>query len=150
MLRHLAGDRDDDVARRAAWHLASVYRELSPEGAARGFVAHRVLLSGAELFATLPPAAGLAAIFPPDGATFDDAGAGEAESELLPLSLRGELETFGMPGDGGAPGPWRFGRTESRRFRSGALLVRRGDVAARRWDRLRIVWHGAPHAFRMV
>jgi hypothetical protein len=151
VLRRLAADPDDDVARAAAWHLACAYRELAPAGEERGWVARRMLSSGAELLAApLTPRAGEAAsaagrmssvaIFPPVGATFDDAGAEAAELEVLSPAARGELATFGMPGDGATPGPFRHGRSELRRFRSGALVERRGDVEARRWDRLRIVW----------
>jgi hypothetical protein len=153
VLRQLAASRDDEVARPAAWQLARLHRELVPAAASRGLVERRVLGGGAELFLTPHPdtndgaASGWSAVVhPAGGVPFDDAAAELAEAEVLAPARRGELAVFGMPGDGNAPGPWCHGRSELRRYRSGALLERRGELATRRWERLLIVWRARPPA----
>ena len=53
-----------------------------------------------------------------------------------------------MPGDGDEPAMYVHGRTASARYASGALVQFRGDVAGKRWERIRILWHGQPGAWR--
>jgi|CXWL01.1.fsa_nt_gi hypothetical protein len=164
------GHRDDaEVCRLASWSLASLYRQIHPAGAARGVVAQRVVsfrrtadapLDSADLFVNLSPRpttdgasaidrdAYAAVLYPQSGEPFDDRAAAACLDVILPAALRGEALTFGLPGDGGQPGPWVFGRSASTRYASGALVELRGDVEARRWERIRVIWHGTPGAWR--
>lgn len=149
------GDRaDDEVCRLASWYLASHFRRLHPAGEARGFVSARALDRGAEVFVNLSrlPDGGsyayAAALFPAPGEVFDEERARGLVESVLPAPLRGELVTFGMPGDGGEPGHYVYGRTASARYSGGAMIQYRGDPLAKRWEWIRIVWHGRPGDWR--
>jgi len=149
------GDRADaEVCRLAAWQLASHYRLLHPAGERRGFVAERTLAGAAGLFVNLAPRpdggshAYSAVLYPRLGETFDAAAAVACLELVLPQSMRGEMLPYGIPDDGGKPGLYLHGRSASARYRSGALVEHRGDVAAERWEWIRILWHGPPGAWR--
>lgn len=148
-------DRDDaEVCRLAAWHLAYNYRCLHPAGERRGFVGKRSLDAAADLFINLSPRpdggndAYAAVLYPPPGETFDAAAAAACLERVLPESMRGEILPYGIPGDDGKPGLYIHGRSANARYRCGALVELRGDVAAQRWERIRILWHGPPGAWR--
>ena len=149
------GDRaDSEVCRLAAWHLASNYRRLHVAGEQRGFVGKRTLDESAELFVSLMPLpdggsyAYSAVVYPRREETFDEAEAAACLDALLPASMRGELLPFGIPGDGDEPGLYVYGRSANARYACGALVQFRGDLDAKRWDRIRILWHGPPGAWR--
>jgi hypothetical protein len=154
VLAELADRPDAEVCRRACWHLAALYRHLHATGERRGFVARRALGDDAELFVNLAPRpagdgadAYSAVAYPCRGDAFDDAAAADCVEAMLPADVRDELVAYGMPGDGGVPGPWVFGRTVNSRYRSGALVQLHGDVAARRWERIRVM-QGPPGTWR--
>lgn len=153
LLLELADRADAGVCRQAAWHLASHYRRLSAAGEKRGFVAGRTL-GDADLFVNLAHGADGAsfaysgALYPRGQETFDDAQAESCLEALMPAAMRGELLPFGMPGDGGSPGLYFLGRSALARYACGALVELRGDVAAKRWEWTRVVWHGTPGAWR--
>lgn len=154
LLVELGDSADAEVCRLAAWHLASHHRSIHAAGERRGFVAHRALAGAADLFVNLAPRpdggryAYSAVLYPPPGGTFDAAAAASCLEIVLPESMRGELLSYGIPGDGGKPGPYVHGRSASLRYRSGALVEHRGEVAAQRWNWIRILWHGPPGAWR--
>lgn len=155
LLVELADREDAEVCRLAAWYLAYDYRFLHPAGERRGFVGKRTLDGGnADLFINLFPRpdggsyAYSAVLYPPLGETFDAAAAAASLELVLPESMRGELLPYGIPGDDGKPGLYIYGRSANARYRCGALVELRGDVAAQRWERLRILWHGPPGAWR--
>ncbi|HEY6323257.1 MAG TPA: hypothetical protein VJA16_17065 [Thermoanaerobaculia bacterium] len=153
------GDRASaEVCRQAAWHLAYYYRLLHPAGERRGFVTRRTLsLPGADLFVNLSPLPGDAGgrsyaysgvLYPRLGETFDEATA-EASLELvLPRSMRGELVPYGMPGYDEEPGLYLRERSAHARYQYGALVAYHGDLAAKRWEWIRIIWHGPAGAWR--
>jgi hypothetical protein len=172
ILMDLGASANREVCRMASWHLAYHYRRLHPDGAKRGFV-RQVQFASADLFLNLigeterskyPYAA---VLYPRDGASFDDAEARRCLDAVLPASVRGELVSYGMPGDGGAPGVYLFRNTAKSRYSSGALvsfrfhdeappIARRGagrrradpkDLAGQRWEHVTIIWHGAPDAW---
>lgn len=152
LLLELADRADAEVCRQAAWHLASHYRRLSEAGERRGFVARRTLGDG-DLFVNLAHQEGgsyaySAMLYPSGSETFGDAEAAAFLETVLPATLRGEMLPYGMPGDGGKPGLYVHGRSANARYRSGALVELRGDVKAKRWERVRVLWHGAPGAWR--
>lgn len=154
ILVELADSADPETCRRATWHLAYHYRHLHPAGEARGFVTGRALPGGAELFINLvhppegPRYAYSATIVPPIGETFDEATAATALEAVVPQSMRGDLLPYGLPGDGGEPGLYNDGRGVSARYACGALLQYRGDVDTRRWNSIRVIWHGTAGAWR--
>lgn len=153
LLLELADRADAEVCRQAAWHLASHYRRLSEAGERRGFVARRTLGDG-DLFVNLASGteggsyAYSAMLYPSGGENFEDAEAAALLESMLPATLRDEMLPYGMPGDGGKPGLYVHGRSANARYRSGALVQFRGDVDAKRWERVRILWHGPPGAWR--
>ena len=120
----------------ASWQLASTYRRLQAAGVQRGFVGRRSLAGGAELFIqfTSRPEAGTcsysAVLYPPEEQTLDAAQAAAILEVVLPAEQRGDLLPFGMPGD------------------RGAMVQFVGDTAEQRWERVRIIWHGAPGEWR--
>lgn len=154
ILVELGDSAEAEICRRASWHLAYHYRRLHAAGEARGFVTRRGLAGGAELFVNFsqppdgPRYAYSATIVPPVSETFDEVTAASALEAVLPRSMRGELLPYGIPGDGGEPGRYIFGRSASARHACGALVQFRGDVDARRWDSIRVIWHGTPGAWR--
>jgi hypothetical protein len=89
-----------------------------------------------------------ARLYPPLGESFGAAAATACLELVLPESMRGEMLPYGIPGDGGKPGLYLHGRSASARYRSGALVELRGDVAAQRWEWIHIIWHGPPGAWR--
>jgi len=140
----------DSQAPRPSYH----YRFLHPAGERRGFVGRRSLDAAADLFFNLSPRPGggndayAAVLYPPPGETFDAAAAAACLEHVLPESMRGEILPYGIPGDDGKPGLYVHGRSANARYRCGALVELRGDVAAQRWKRIRILWHGLPGAWR--
>jgi hypothetical protein len=153
LLLELADRADAEVCRQAAWHLASHYRRLSEAGERRGFVARRTLGDG-DLFVNLAHSQGggsyaySAMLYPSGDEIFEDAEAVALLESVLPATLRNEMLPYGMPGDGDEPGLYVYGRSANARYRSGALVQFRGDVSAKRWERVRILWHGPPGAWR--
>ena len=154
LLVELADHAEAEVCRMASWQLASTYRRLHAAGVQRGFVGRQSLAGGAELFIqfTSRPEAGTysysAVLYPPEEQTLDAAQAAAILETVLPVEQRGDLQPFGMPGDGGQPGLWVLGRTANARYSRGALVQFVGDTAEQRWERIRIIWHGAPGEWR--
>lgn len=154
LLVELADHTEAEVCRLASWQLASTYRRLHAAGERRGFVGLQNLAGGAELFlqfASQPevgPYSYSAVLYPPEQQTLDAAQAAAILETVLPVEQRGELQPFGMPGDGGQPGLWVLGRTANARYSRGALVQFVGDAAQQRWERLRITWHGTPGEWR--
>lgn len=158
LLVELADRADAEVCRRAAWHLAYNYRVLHAVGERRGFVARRTLpahgAAGTDLFVNLSPQADggryayAAVLYPPRGETFDEASAAAGLEMVLPRSMRGDLIPYGMPGYQEKPELYLRERSAHARYRCGALVEHRGDVAAGRWEWIRILWHGPAGAWR--
>ena len=153
LLLELADRADAEVCRLASWQLASHYRRLSEAGERRGFVTRRTLGEG-DLFVNLSPGpdggryAYSAMIYPGIGETFADAEAVALLETVLPANLRDEMLPYGIPGDGDKPGLYVYGQSANARYRSGALVQFRGDVGAKRWERVRVLWHGPPGVWR--
>jgi hypothetical protein len=154
LLVELADHAEAEVCRMASWQLASTYRRLHDAGARRGFVGRQSLAGGAELFIQFAsrPELGVysysAVLYPPQEQTLDAAQATAILDTVLPAEQRGDLQPFGMPGDGGQPGLWVLGRTANARYSRGALVQFVGDTAQQRWERVRVIWHGAPGEWR--
>lgn len=155
ILVELGNSAEAEICRRACWHLAYHYRRLHPAGEARGFVVRQALGPGVDLFINFvqPPEgrryAYAATIYPPPGETFDEATAAATLGTVLPPSLRGDLLPFGVPGDGGEPGLYTFdGHGANARYACGALVEFRGDVDTKRWNSIRVIWHGTPGVWR--
>jgi hypothetical protein len=138
---------DEEACRSASWHLAYHYRELHPAGAARGFVRHHTLEDGVDLFVNLkgesqsPYSATVYA-----RASFSDIEAHEMLDRVLPAKVRGALIAHPLSPQR-VPGVFVLGQRAYYVFENGAVVAFRGDVEARRWDRIMVRWKGDRSAF---
>ena len=153
ILLELGDAAEPEICRRASWHLAYHYRRLHAAGG-RGIRCSARLAERRRLFINLtepadgPRYAYSATIVPRGSETFDEAAGAAALEAVLPHSMRGDLQPYGIPGDGGEPSLYIFGRSASARYACGALVQFRGDPEAKRWDSIRVIWHGTPGAWR--
>jgi hypothetical protein len=148
VLIELGNSNDAEVCRCASWHLTYHYRILHPHGQKRGFVSTIPLSGGEELFLNGHPESPhhpyAAILYPPAGRPFTSDEARQWIDRLLPSGLRGETMSFfpkGWPGetlDGGQIS----GNKVHFSWACGAVGSLKGDVPARRWDSLTIIWHG--------
>ena len=148
VLIELGNSDDEEVCRLASWHLAYKYRTLHPQGRERGFVSAIPLSGGEELFLNGHPESPrypyAAILYPPVGRSFTSDEAQHWINRLLPEGFRGQTGPFfpvvrpGYNLDGGqiSSNKVHF------RWACGALGFLKGDVSARRWDSLTIIWHG--------
>jgi hypothetical protein len=148
VLIELGNSNDAEICRRASWHLAYHYRILHSRGQERGFVSAIPLSGGEELFLNGHPESPrhpyAAILYPPAGWCFTHYEARRWIDRLLPADIRGETTSF-FPN--GWPGETLDGGQISRNkvhfsWACGAVGSLKGDVPARRWDSLTIIWHG--------
>ncbi len=132
------------------WYGDGGVEELAREA---GVTRRTLTGAGADLFVNLSPLPGggsyaySAVLYPLLGGTFDEPAAACLEI-VLPQSMRGEMLPYGMPGYDVEPGLYLRERSAHARYRCGALVEHHGDVAARRWEWIRILWHGPAGAWR--
>ena len=149
----LGNSNDAEVCRRASWHLAYHYRTLHPRGRERGFVSAIPLSGGEELFLNGYPESPrhpyAAILYPPAGRTFTSGEARHWIERILPADIRGETMSFfpnGWPGRTLDDGQISGNKVHFS-WACGAVGSMKGDVPARRWDSLTIVWHGEKEAW---
>lgn len=148
VLIELGNSDDSETCRRASWHLAYCYRVLHQEGKKRGFVSMIDFPDGEALFLNGHPESPRfpysAVLYPSAGESFSSDEIDKWIDRLLPPDIRGEPKSFYPCGwHGETIGDGQVSRNKVYySWECGAVGNLKGDVAARDWHSLTIIWHG--------